>query len=138
MPTNNEKRYFTAVLRYASTKASTLSIQEILYDMLGVGGSEIFGRLADFIDPDMTEDATKIGEDTTTPNYSETTPKCDRDALLTLADEIDERFRALQGLLETGSDFKNFMGVSGALGYEFERHEIAERIREACGVAEDA
>ena len=138
MPTIDEKRYFTEVLRYASTKASTLSIQEILRDMLGVGGSQIFGRLADLIDPDMTADTTKIGEDTTTPNYSEATPKCDRDALLMLADEIDERFRALQGLLETGSDFKNFMGVSGALGYEFERHEIAERIREACEVSGDA
>jgi hypothetical protein len=43
-------------------------------------------RLADLIDPDTTSDRTKTAEDTT---------KCDREALLVLADEMDEeRFDA--------------------------------------------
>lgn len=56
-----------------------------------------------------------------------------REALLALADELDKGCLALQGPLETDSDFKVVMAASGALGDEIERHEIACRIREACG-----
>lgn len=54
-------------------------------------------------------------------------------ALEALADELDLGYRALCGLLNTGSDFKYTMGLEGTLSREIERHEVAERIRAALG-----
>lgn len=48
----------------------------VFYDLPYVRG--LFSRLADLIEPDTTTDTTKYAQDTT---------KCDRDALLALADE---------------------------------------------------
>lgn len=164
MPTNNEKRYFTAVLRYASTKASTLSVQEILRDILGVGGSEIFGRLADLIDPDTTGDTTtdttksqttslssslcdrrvSAGSSEATPKYSEATPKCDTsathtDASATVSDAPAtcdrEALLALAGCVrKMGEDYRKI----GAFGPGVTFCAIADRIREACGASSDA
>ena len=47
------------------------------------GGAALYARLADLIDPGTTSDTT-----TDTTNSPELTTKCDRDALLALADEM--------------------------------------------------
>lgn len=62
-------------------------------------------RLADLIEP--------------TPNRSEDTPKCDRDALLALADELE-------------ADGTDCYTVST----QYVLDDYARRIREACGVSE--
>ena len=157
MPTDNEKRYFTAVLRYASTKASTLSVQEILRDILGVGGSEIFGRLADLIDPDTTGDTTtdttesqtisqssslcergvSTGSFEATPKCSEPTPKRDASATHTDASATCDReaLLALAGCVrKMGEDYRKI----GAFGPGTTFCAIADRIREACGASGDA
>ena len=51
----------------------------VLMSVLGVGGKDVFPRLADLIDPDTTTDTTKSPDVTT---------KCDREALLALAEEM--------------------------------------------------
>ena len=161
MPTDNEKRYFTAALRYASTKASALSVQEILRDILGVGGSEIFGRLADLIDPDMTGDTTTdttesqtislspslcgrgvpAGSYNAAPKYSEATPKYPeatpkRDASATVSDTDAtcdrEELLALADYIE-GAGYNQWLYSD-----EFQPSAIARCIREACGVGSDA
>lgn len=86
---------------------------ELLADALGVddfeGTDELFNRLADLIEPDTTTDTTKTAPDTT---------KCDRDALMELADEMDER-----------APYGWYSGERDSL------REYARRIREALGVS---
>lgn len=72
---------------------------------------ELHARLADLIDPDTTTDTTKTPELTT---------KCDRDALLALADEMEN-----DTWYETG--FDHLIAV-----------RFARRIREALGVTDHA
>lgn len=74
-------------------------------------------RLADLIDP-------------VTPNHSEVTPKCDRDALLALAREMDE-------FAYTPDGFGNVDKRAGRMIYPPMTHEFASRIREACGIKEE-
>lgn len=68
---------------------------------------EFQSRLADLIDPDTTTDTTKTAPDTT---------KCDRDALLELADEMD---------MDAGCH---------AYVDDYEVYGYARRIRDALGV----
>lgn len=75
---------------------------------------EIRDRLADLIEPDTTADTT--------------TPKCDRAALLALADELEGGF-LLFGSTKSARQVFDFL--SDKLG------EYARRIREACGAAEN-
>lgn len=57
----------------------------------------------------------------------------DASALRSLAEELDGPYRALEGLLATGSEFKYAIGASGAMGAAMEQHDIAVRIRSALG-----
>lgn len=70
----------------------------------------VFDSLADLIEPD-----------TTAPKCSEATPKCDRDALLALADELE-------------TDGVDCYSVST----QYVCDQYARRIRGACGVTGDA
>ena len=81
-----------------------------LYDLPYVRG--LFSRLADLIEPDTTTDTTKSPADTT---------KCDRDALLSLADDLDYAGAAVENVAYIDQTF----------------HESACRIREALGVDDD-
>lgn len=74
---------------------------------------EVASKLADLIDPDTTTDTTKSRDVTT---------KCDRDALLALADEMEIDGA---GALDDGDWCKPLLV------------EYARRIREACGVTQD-
>ena len=74
--------------------------------------SEVAGRLADLIDPDTTTDTTKTPTDTT---------KCDREALLALADELEED---ACWEVQTPGDTSGAWRLKGA----------CDRIREALGV----
>lgn len=67
-------------------------------------------RLADLIEPDMTTDTTKNAQDTT---------KCDREALLALADEIEDN------------------DVTYSVSAQYVLDGYARRIREALGVEDD-
>lgn len=76
-------------------------------------GCDVLTRIANLIDPDMTTDTTKTPADTT---------KCDRDALLALADEMMDAS----------------IGISSAEGIRpleaaYLVQGYARRIREACG-----
>lgn len=115
MVTNDERRRVAERLRELASDAEEVSDFD-LAKTLDLGAVSRYGydprdveRLADLIDPDTTTDTTKSPE---------LTAKCDRVALMALADECDEMM----------SD-----------GYSIGPHEvyrIARRIREACGVAE--
>ena len=80
---------------------------------------ELHARLADLIDPDTTTDTAKTPTDTT---------KCDRDALLALADEMEE-FGCLP-VKHPGIRALHNDDFSRELGY-------ARRIREALGVCRE-
>lgn len=67
----------------------------------------LFESLADLIEP--------------APKYSEDTPKCERAALLALADDMDKFAR------DGGDGFEPVLSRAGCVEY-------ARRIREACGV----
>ena len=108
MATDDERRRVAERLREANGPSLM-----VLMDVLGVGGAHLFARLADLIDPDTTTDTTKSPDVTT---------KCDREALLALAGEM-------QGYAD---------GAASADGYPYvnagELWSYADRIREACGV----
>lgn len=91
---------------------------ELLADALGVddfeGTDELFNRLADLIEPDTTTDTTKTAPDTT---------KCDRDALMELADEIDRK----------SNDGTVNPDPMRPLATSLDLFGYARRIREACG-----
>ena len=97
--TDDERRRVAAALRAESGP----SLTKLMW-LLGVGGEHLFSRLADFIDPDATSDTTKREPDTT---------KCDREALLALADGLCDGYP--YGLSHGGLE------------------QLARRIREACG-----
>ena len=113
--TDEERREVAERLReldYADLQESLICAY---LDALGIEGYEdwigIAHRLADLIDHDTTTDTTKSPGVTT---------KCDRDALLALADEMDER-----------APYGWYSGERDSL------REYARRIREALG-AQDA
>lgn len=82
-------------------------------------------RLADLIDP-----ATGYSE--ITPKSPVGTPKCDRDALLALADEFDEKADYIASCIESMEGDFDMHAVEA----EAEQRECARRIREACGEVE--
>lgn len=73
----------------------------------------------------LCEHGVSAGISKAAPNYSEVTPKCDREALLALADEM-------QGYADGAASAEGFPYVNA--GYLWAH---ADRIREACGVAVD-
>ena len=76
-------------------------------------------RLADLIDPDS-------------PHFADVGKMVDRDALLALADEFDEKAGYIASCIESvDGDFDMH-----AVEAEAEQREYARRIREACGVVE--
>lgn len=87
------------------------------YDHDYEAGDEIFDRLADLIDPDTTTDTTKSPDLTT---------KCDRDALLELADALEDGF----GM--TGSPSATQLQALADVNVELREHALI--IREALGV----
>lgn len=91
MATDDERREVAKRLRRLNAP-SLIALMSIL----GVGGRDMCARLADLIEPDTASDTTK----------------CDREALLALADEMDE-----------------LCGPWHDCGEHY-----ARRIREACGV----
>ena len=115
MATNDERREVAERLRELSGKRDTQGFDCLLaeavrgYEFCEAPCDECHRRLAaelaDLIEP--------------TPNRSEDTPKCDRDALLAVAETLED-------CAGRGSDLT-------ALGYSC----LAKRIREALGVAED-
>ena len=74
------------------------------------GGAALYAHLADLIDPDTTTDTTKSPEVTT---------KCDRDALLALAEEMD---------MDAGCH---------AYVDDYVVYDYARRIREVLGAGDD-
>lgn len=114
MATDEERRRVAERMR-ASAGKYDFCASNIAIDMGIVGSDYSKGynahhclawlRLADLIEPDTTSDTTNPGADTT---------KCDRDALLALADEMDE-----------------LCGPWRDCGEHY-----ASRIREACGMEE--
>lgn len=85
------------------------------YDHDYEAGDEIFDRLADLIEPDTTTDTT---------NSPDLTTKCDRDALLALADEMGHPIKQSVWNQTAGVRRGHIMA------------EYARRIREACGEVE--
>ena len=91
-----------------------------IYEAVGISDGEgdaidLFDRLADLIEPDTTTDTTKAPDLTT---------KCDRDALLALADEIEGPecvMRCCNG------------AYAGIMFVAINHERIARSIREACG-----
>ena len=81
--------------------------------------SDVAERLADLIEPDTTSDTAKTAADTT---------KCDRDALLALADEFESGARDARA--HKWNEPAN-AAMAIALADEYEAN--ARRIREACG-----
>ena len=114
MPTDDERREVAERLRGLDYSDLRESLICAYLDALGIKGYEdwvgIAHRLADLIDPDTTTDTTKTPTDTT---------KCDRDALLELAD-------AVHGMGVDCDAKENY-----AFGCTLQA--IAERIREAVG-----
>ena len=78
------------------------------------GGTALYVRIADLIDPDTTTDTTKS---------SDVTTKCDRDALLALADEM----------MDVSIGISSADGIR-PLGAAYIVQGYARKIREACGV----
>ena len=122
MPTDTERREIAARLReIRPCKSGHIKWWEIaralgLKQPAGWFGWEKFepdsvNRLADLIDPDTTTDTTKSPELTT---------KCDRDALLALADECGDASRAYAG---DGHELTSMQLAN-----------VSRRIREALGV----
>ena len=62
---------------------------------------------------------------------------CDVQKLTEIADELDEEYQALQGMLCTGSDVVYSMGLCGTLERAERDHNFATRIRQACKGHED-
>ena len=111
MTTDDERREVARRLRGLDYSDLRESLICAYLDALGIKGYEdwvgIAHRLADLIDPDTTTDTTKTPTDTT---------KCDREALLELANDIDKQ--------TDGSMFDAWLE---------DGHYIARRIREAVG-----
>ena len=141
MPTDTERREAARRLREFTKdnqwpltvggNSSTIryAISDIVFgDKKYHSGVDLLDRLADLIDPDTTSDRTKTAEDTTkapnshpncgTPEVGASqVPKCDRDALLALAEDVD-------GAADDSGVFEPLAGML---------RDIARRIREACG-----
>ena len=112
MITDDERREVARKLRESAENGIYTSAGHVLADIFGISGnSNIFNRLADLIEPDTT----KPGSDTT---------KCDRDALLALADEMTWCY---EGAASAEGD-----GTVGA----WVVMQYADRIREALGVCD--
>lgn len=122
MPTDTERRDVAARLRQAWANVPDanpvrhhLRVLCAIYEAVGVSDGEsdaidLFDRLADLLEPDMTTDTTKNAQDTT---------KCDREALLALADEIEDN------------------DVTYSVSAQYVLDGYARRIREALGVEDD-
>ena len=78
------------------------------------GAMTPYGCLADLIEPDTTTDTTKNAQDTT---------KCDRDALLSLADEME-----YDADVENAAKYDPMLGSIARMQVKY-----ANRIREALG-----
>ena len=94
---------------------------EVVLSLLDCGDTEgeCYRAIADLIDPDTTTDTTKS---------SDVTTKCDRDALLALANEMEE----------FGNLPVKHPGIRVLYNDDFSRElGYARRIREACGAAVD-
>lgn len=117
MPTDKERREVARRLRELDYSDLQESLICAYLDALGIKGYEdwigIAHRLADLIDPDTTTDTTKSPELAT---------KCDRDALLALADVME---RKASNWDVTQGDVP-LVHAGHLLGY-------ADRIREALG-----
>ena len=113
MVTDDERREVAERLRCAAEQGQPYT-EPTLACFVGADCADIWTRLADLIDPDTTTDTTKSPELTT---------KCDREALLALADEMDRR---QHDAATAATD-----GVVDAWCLR----EYARSIREACGKA---
>ena len=129
---DSERREVARRLReYASFDCEDEGEEECLVDcadwgervlnLLGCGDTEgeCYAALADLIEPDTTSDTTNPDADTT---------KCDRDALLALADEFESGARDARA--HKWNEPAN-AAMAIALADEYEAN--ARRIREACG-----
>ena len=117
MPTDDERRRVAAALRYYASSDIDGGLLPSLKDAAEVAGGTwrtLFTRLADLIEP--------------APKCSEATPKCDRDALLALADEFESGARDARA--HKWNEPAN-AAMAIALADEYEAN--ARRIREACG-----
>ena len=115
MPTDDERREVARTIRHAWVNVPDrdpvrhhLRVLNEIYEAVGISDGkadaiDLFNRLADLIEPDTT----KPGSDTT---------KCDRDALLALADEMEDN------------------DVTYSVSTQYVLDDYARRIREALGV----
>ena len=126
MPTNDERRLVAYRLRFTMELRDSVHFCDSVYwrDVFKAIGMESVGdegghfytldsvrRLADLIDPD--EDAPESSE--AAPTSSDKAPKCDREALLALADELEEG------------------DVTYLVSTQYVLDDYARRIREAVG-----
>ena len=138
MPTDDERRRVTAALRRASvytlrTRRNDeivtewyVALMSELANAVGLaadGGTDVFNRLADLIDPGdaIPGEACELagaGEGEPLP------PMVDREALLALADEMDRDGRTQRERQKAGERWF----IDG-----LDVREYARRIREACG-----
>ena len=133
MPTDDERREVARRLRHAWTNVPDrnpvrhqLRVLLEVYEAVGLVDGEsdaidLFGRLADLICPDTTTDTTKSPDVTT---------KCDRDALLELAEEA-KKCAWYFGLDHDSDELRDRLEEAAADFLDF-----ASRIREACGEGE--
>lgn len=118
MITNEQRRKVAQELRKRSYQVSVQSVQSILCEVLEVGGANIFGRLADLIEPDGKKvecvAEIKIDGNELEEIKNRAITECtgvDRSALLNLADEMDNTYKVPDVA-----------------------HDYAKRIRKAIGV----
>lgn len=112
MPTDDERRRVAAALRHYASSDIDGGLLPSLKDAAEVAGGTwrtLFIRLADLIEP--------------APKCSEAAPKCDRDALLALADEI----------MRKSDDGTVNPDPMRPLATSLDLFGYARRIREACG-----
>ena len=139
MATDDERRRVAAALR--KTRVFTLegrqedgsvvgwqvALMSDLSKAVGIDdsiGFDTFARLADLIDPDTTTDTTK------TPGA---TTKCDREALLALAEGLEFRADKLIRAAQHARFSELGPTMDRAKHDASELRVIARRIREACG-----
>ena len=133
MITNDERRRIAAKLR-ACAGTEYIEVEELCEAIEctdGFRGTDgepaIWNRLADLVDPDSHPDCGTAEM----PTFQ--VPKCDREALLALADDLVSNAECMikcSDLLKS----RHSRSYSRAVARDFA--DIAQRIREACGEVE--
>ena len=121
MATDDERRRVAAALRKCRGGWSSGECYYAILHALDLpdtsredGGHALYGALSDLIDPDCGTEEVSTSQ----------VPKCDRDALLALAEDVDEA-AAMATVMDASEGAKLLAELL---------LDIVRRIREACGV----